>query len=113
MQEMEETWICSLGREDPPEGSPLQYSRLENPLDRGAWWAAVHGVTQRQTGPLLLLPLIPPSIRVFSNESILHMRWPKDWSFSFSLILSKEIPGLISMEKGKKPGLVLVIFYLP
>ena len=43
---------------------------------------------------LLLLP-IPPSIRVFSNESTLHMRWPKYWSFSFSIIPSKEIPGLI------------------
>ena len=46
--------------------------------------------------PLLLLPLIPPSIRVFSNESTLHMRWPKYWNFSFSIIPSKEIPGLIS-----------------
>ena len=46
--------------------------------------------------PLLLLPPIPPSIRVFSNESTLHMRWPKCWSFSFSIIPSKEIPGLIS-----------------
>ena len=45
--------------------------------------------------PLLLLAPIPPSIRVFSNESTLHMRWPKYWSFSFSIILSKEIPGLI------------------
>ena len=45
--------------------------------------------------PLLLLPPIPPSIRVFSNESTLHMRCPKYWSFSFSIILSKEIPGLI------------------
>ena len=45
--------------------------------------------------PLLLLPPIPPSIRVFSNESTLPMRWPKYWSFSFSIILSKEIPGLI------------------
>ena len=45
--------------------------------------------------PLLLLPPIPPSIRVFSNESALRMRWPKYWSFSFSLISSKEIPGLI------------------
>ena len=44
---------------------------------------------------LLLLPQIPPSIRVFSNESTLHMRWPKYWSFSFSIIPSKEIPGLI------------------
>jgi len=45
--------------------------------------------------PLLLLPPIPPSIRVFSKESTLHMRWPKYWSFSFSIIPSKEIPGLI------------------
>ena len=48
--------------------------------------------------PLLLLPPIPPSIRVFSNESTLRMRWPKDWSFSFSIIPSKEIPGLISFR---------------
>ena len=47
---------------------------------------------------LLLLPPIPPSIRVFSNESTLRMRWPKYWSFSFSLIPSKEIPGLISFS---------------
>ena len=48
--------------------------------------------------PLLLLPLIPPSIRVFSNESTLHVRWPKYWSFSFSIIPSKDIPGLISFN---------------
>ena len=48
--------------------------------------------------PLLLLPLIPPSIRVLSNESILRMRWPKYWSFSFSIIPSKEHPGLISFR---------------
>ena len=47
---------------------------------------------------LLLLPPIPPSIRVFSNESTLHVRWPKFWSFSFSIIPSKEIPGLISFR---------------
>ena len=47
---------------------------------------------------LLLLPPIPPSIRVFSNESPLCMRWPKYWSFSFSIIPSKEIPGLISFR---------------
>ena len=46
--------------------------------------------------PLLLLPPIPPSIRVFSNESTLRMRWPKYWSFCFSIIPAKEIPGLIS-----------------
>ena len=48
--------------------------------------------------PLLLLSPILPSIRVFSNESTLHMRWPKYWSFSFSIIPSKEIPGLISFR---------------
>ena len=48
--------------------------------------------------PLLLLPPIPPSIRVFSNQSTLPMRWPKYWSFSFSIIPSKEIPGLISFR---------------
>ena len=49
--------------------------------------------------PLLLLPPIPPSIRVFSNQSTLRMRWPKYWSFSFSIIPSKEIPGLISFRR--------------
>ena len=48
--------------------------------------------------PLLLLPPIPPSIRVFSNESALCMRWPKYWSFSFSISPSKEHPGLISFR---------------
>ena len=48
--------------------------------------------------PLFLLPPIPPSITVFSNESTLCMRWPKYWSFSFSIIPSKEHPGLISFR---------------
>ena len=48
--------------------------------------------------PLLLLPPIPPSIRVFSNESTLRMRWPKCWSFSFSISPSNEHPGLISFR---------------
>ena len=48
--------------------------------------------------PLLLLPPIPPSIRVFSNESTLHTRWPKYWTFSFSISPSKEHPGLISFR---------------
>ena len=50
--------------------------------------------------PLLLLPPIPPSIRVFSNELTLHMRWPKYWSFSFSISPSNENPGLISFRMG-------------
>ena len=48
--------------------------------------------------PIFLLPPIPPSIRVFSNESTLRMRWPEFWSFSFSIIPSKEHPGLISFR---------------
>ena len=48
--------------------------------------------------PLLLPPPIPPNIRVFSNESTLHMRWPKYWSFSFSISPSNEYPGLISLR---------------
>ena len=54
---------------------------------------AIHLILCR---PLFLLPPIPPIIRVFSNESTLHIRWPKYWSFSFSIIPSKEHPGLIS-----------------
>ena len=53
--------------------------------------------------PLLLTPLIFPSIKVFSNESVLHIRWPKYWSFNFSISPSKEHPGLISF---KMDGLV-------
>ena len=48
--------------------------------------------------PLLLLPPVPPSIRVFSNESTLHMRWPTYWSFSFSISSTNEHPGLISFR---------------
>ena len=48
--------------------------------------------------PHFLLPAIPPSIRVFSNESTLHMRWPKYWSFSFNISPSNEHPGLISVR---------------
>ena len=49
-------------------------------------------------GPLLFLPPVPPGIRVFSNESTLHIRWPKYWSFRFSISPSKEHPGLISFR---------------
>ena len=48
--------------------------------------------------PLLLLPSVFPTIRVFSSESVLQFRWPKYWSFSFSIIPSKDIPGLISFR---------------
>ena len=60
--------------------------------------------------PLLLLPPIPPNIRVFANESTFHIRWPKYWSFSFSIRPSKEHPGLISFRMDwLDPKLVLVV----
>ena len=62
--------------------------------------------------PLLLPPQIPPSIRVFSNESTLLMRWPKCWSFSFSIIPSKEIPGLMSFRMDWLDLLVILAIYL-
>ena len=93
------------------------------PRDGGAWWAAVYGVAQSRTWlkwlsssssksiesvmpsshlilyrPLLPLPPIPPSMRVFSSESALCMRWPEYWSFSFSISPSNEQPGLISFR---------------
>ena len=60
-----------------------------------SWWCHPTIILCR---PLLLLPPVPPSIRVFSNESTLHMRWPKYWSFSFSISPSKEHTGLISFR---------------
>ena len=57
--------------------------------------------------PLLLLPPIPPSIRVFSNESTLRMRWPKYWNFSFSISPSNEHPGLISFRMDRLDLLVI------
>ena len=136
--------IPGLGR-SPGEGNgnPLQYSCLENPMDRGAWQTTVHQFSSVQLlspvrlfstpwtaacqaslsitnsrsllklmsiesvmpfnhliihRPLLLLPSIFPSIRVFSNESALRIRWPKDWSFSFSISPSNEHPGPISFR---------------
>ena len=64
--------------------------------------------------PLLLLPSIFPSIRVFSNESALRIRWPKYWSFSFNVSPSNEYPGLISFRMDLKAGYLysmVVIFY--
>ena len=57
-----------------------------------------HPAISSSVVPFSSCPRIPPSIRVFSNESTLRMRWPKYWSFSFSIIPSKEIPGLISFK---------------
>ena len=85
---------------------PMNWSTLDLPVHHQPWSSlkltsiklvmpSSHLILCR---PLLLLPPIPPSIRVFSNESALRMMWPKYWSFSFSIIPSKEIPGLISFR---------------
>ena len=63
--------------------------------------------------PLLLLPPIPPSIRVFSNESTLRMRWPKYWSFIFSIIPSKGHPGLISFPNTEQTHLECLLVLTP
>ena len=169
--------IFGLGRSPGiGNGNPIQYSCLDNSMDRGTWWVTVHGVAKSMTWlsthththththkyhynpihnskwiqfssvqslscvwlfvtpwtaarqvslsitnfwsllklmsidsvmpsnhlilchPLLLLPLIFPSIKVFSNEPVLHIRWPKYWSFSFSISPSNEYSGLISFR---------------
>ena len=75
-------------------GLPVHHQFLESTQTH------VHRVRDaiQPSHPLLLLPLIPPSVRVFSSESALHMRWPKYWSFSFSISPSSEHPGLISFR---------------
>ena len=78
----------------PPCPSPTPKIHLDS--CPSSWWC--HPAISSSVCPLLLLPPTPPSIRVFSNESTLRMRWPKYWSFSFSISLSKEHPGLISFR---------------
>ena len=73
----------------PTPGSSLKFTSIESVMP------SRHLILCR---PLLLLPPIPPIIRVFSNESTLRIKWPKYWSFSFSIIPSKKIPGLISFR---------------
>ena len=63
-----------------------------------SWWCHPAIQPSHPLSSLLLRPPIPPSIRVFSNESTLHMRWPKYWSLSFSISPSNEHPGLISFR---------------
>ena len=85
--------LCNSMNHNMP-GLPVHHQLLEFSQTH------VHRVSNAiQPGcPLLLLPPIPPRIRVFSNESTRRMRWPKYWSFSFSIIPSKEHPGLISFR---------------
>ena len=106
-----ETMLCSVQFSSVDQSCPT----LCNPMNRSTPGLPVHHQLPEFTQthaiesvmpsshlilchPLLLLPPIPPSIRVFSNESTLLMRWPKYWSFSFSIIPSKEHPGLISFR---------------
>ena len=83
---------CSTPRPPCPSPTPGVMSKL---ISIELVMASSHHIL---CCPLLLLSPIPPSIRVFPNESTLLMRWPKYWSFSFSIIPSKEIPGLISLR---------------
>ena len=78
-------------------GLPVQH-QLPEPTQTHVHWHMMPSNHLILCRPLLLLPSIFPSTKVFSNESALHMRWPKNWSFSFSIIPSKEIPGLISFR---------------
>ena len=116
---MQETWVWSMGQEDPMAISSVQLlTRVR--LFLTPWIAACQAslsITNSQSWPklmsiesvmpsshlilcqpLLLLPPIPPRIRIFSNESYLHMRWPKYWSFSFSIRPSNEHSRLISFR---------------
>ena len=80
----------------PPCPSPTPNSQSSlKPMSIKSVMPSSHLILCR---PLLLLSPIPPRIRVFSNESTLHMRWPKYWSFSFSISPSNEHPGLISFR---------------
>ena len=82
---------CSTSRTPGPSPTPRVYP---NPCPSNRW---CHPAIS-SCSPLLLLPPILPSIRVFSNESTLHMRWPKYWNFRFSISPSNEHPGLISFR---------------
>ena len=95
--------LCDPMNRSTP-GLPVHYQLPEFTLTRWMWFRLTsiesvmpcsHLILCRS---LLLLPPIPPSIRVFSNESTLHMRWPKYWSFSFSISPYNEHPGLISFR---------------
>ena len=86
-------WPHELQHNRPPCPSPTP--GVDSNSCPSSWWR--HPAIS-SCHPLLLLPPIPPSIRVFSNESTLHMRWPKYWSFSFSISPCNEHPGLISFK---------------
>ena len=83
---------CSITKLPCPSTTPRVYSNLW-PL---RWWC--HPTISSSVNPLLFLPSTHPSIRVFSNESVLSIRWPKYWSFNFSFSPSNEYSGLISFK---------------
>ena len=86
--------LCNPMNRSTP-GLPVHHKLPEFTQTHVHWVSDAIQPSHPLASPSPLAP-IPPSIRVFSNESTLRMRWPKDWSFSFSIIPSKEIPGLIS-----------------
>ena len=88
--------LCDPMNHSTP-GLPVHHQLLEF-TQTHVHWVSDAIQPSHPLSSLLLLPPIPPSIRVFSNESTLRMRWPKYWSFSFSISLSKEIPWLISFR---------------
>ena len=94
VQSLSRVRLCNPMNRSTP-GLPVHHHRPEFTLSIESVMPSSHLILCR---PLLLLPPIPPSIRGFSNKSTLRMRWPKYWSFSFSIIPSKEIPGLISFR---------------
>ena len=110
---------CSVVSDSlPPHG--LQYTRL--PCHSPSPRACSNSVSIKSVmpsnhlilrHPLLLLPSIFPSIKVFSNESVLHIRWPKYWSFSFSIGPSSEYSGLTYWGPGKEFSQVTELFYIP
>ena len=89
--------LCDPMKRSTP-GLPVHHHLPEFTQTHVHWVWVMPSSHLNLSRPLLLLPAIPPSIRVFTSESTLRMRWPKYWSFSFSIIPSKEIPGLISFR---------------
>ena len=96
VQSLNRVWLCDPMNCSMP-GLPLHHQLLEF-TQTHIHWSVMPSSHLILCHPLLLLPPIPPSIRVFSNESTLRMGWPKYWSFSFSISPSKVHPGLISFR---------------
>ena len=92
-QLLSRVWLFATPRISALQACPSPSPGVHSNSRPSSWWC--HLILCR---PLLLLSPLPPSIRVFSNESTLRMKWPKYWSFSFSIIPSKEHPGLISFK---------------